>query len=365
MKAATQIQPPANWQDFETLCKKLWGEIWNCSDTIKKNGRLGQAQYGVDIYGTPNNGTEYYGIQCKGKGHYTQAQLSKQEIDAEIHKAKNFKPRLKSLYFVTTAVKDAYIEEYIRLKNIESQNAGSFGIEIFFWEDIVDKLIENRNTYNWYVNNYQYIDRSDVDVQVIGDNFKLTPIVLKKTTKYSLHPFKEGSINRILFDLQNPKISLPHYSLINRPIKKNYSWCEINFKITNTGSTVLSDYHLIISFTNGVKDYKIGTSHCNNPLINPAEELFYSELYDYSVEFRPKNTKLVQGDSRCFELSILTDLYAKEVIIKWIFLSNGYKKTDNIRIEVSNIIEEQIENIYVDSDKDLQPNKSKLVYKEE
>ena len=54
MKSPTQIQPPANWQDFETLCKKLWGEIWCCTDTIKKNGRSGQNQYGVDVYGAPN-----------------------------------------------------------------------------------------------------------------------------------------------------------------------------------------------------------------------------------------------------------------------------------------------------------------------
>ena len=50
MQAPTQIQKPANWQDFETLCMKLWGRIWDCADTIKKNGRAGQKQYGVDIY---------------------------------------------------------------------------------------------------------------------------------------------------------------------------------------------------------------------------------------------------------------------------------------------------------------------------
>lgn len=116
MIAPTQIRPPENWQDFELLCKKLWGEIWNCSDTIKRNGRSGQKQCGVDVYGTPNSSVEYYGIQCKGKDNYTHAQLTKKEIDAEITKAKNFKPALKAFYFATTAVKDATIEEYIREK---------------------------------------------------------------------------------------------------------------------------------------------------------------------------------------------------------------------------------------------------------
>ena len=28
MIAPMQLQKPDNWQDFESLCKKLWGEIW-------------------------------------------------------------------------------------------------------------------------------------------------------------------------------------------------------------------------------------------------------------------------------------------------------------------------------------------------
>ena len=70
MIASTQIRKPENWQDFEKLCKKLWGEIWNCPDTIKRNGRLGQSQKGVDIYGIPKGESQYSGIQCKGKDDY-------------------------------------------------------------------------------------------------------------------------------------------------------------------------------------------------------------------------------------------------------------------------------------------------------
>lgn len=62
------------------------------------------------------------------------------------------------LYFATTAVKDAKIEEYIRLMNVESRTNGEFGIDVFSWEDIVDKLKENRDAYNWYINDCQYID---------------------------------------------------------------------------------------------------------------------------------------------------------------------------------------------------------------
>ncbi len=40
--------PPANWQDFEDLCLKLWRP--RLIDA-KKNGRSGQPQAGVDIFG--------------------------------------------------------------------------------------------------------------------------------------------------------------------------------------------------------------------------------------------------------------------------------------------------------------------------
>lgn len=41
MQAPKSLSKPLNWQDFEILCKKLWGEIWKRSE-IKKNGRSGQ-----------------------------------------------------------------------------------------------------------------------------------------------------------------------------------------------------------------------------------------------------------------------------------------------------------------------------------
>ena len=103
MKASQQLRKPENWPDFESLCKKLWGEIWNCPE-IKKNGRQGQNQHGVDIYGIPDFDSEYYGIQCKGKDEYTHKQLTKDEIDKELKKALDFKPKLKKLYFVSISV---------------------------------------------------------------------------------------------------------------------------------------------------------------------------------------------------------------------------------------------------------------------
>ena len=223
MIAPAQIRPPENWQDFELLCKKLWGEIWKCSNTIKRNGRSGQKQCGVDIYGTPNGGIEYYGIQCKGKDN--RAQLTTKEIDDEITKAKNFKPTLKAFYFATTAVKDAIIEEYIREKNIESITNGGFAIDIFSWEDIVDLLKERRSTYNWYINNCQYADNSDVSITITPEK------------NYSaLHPqyihlIKKYKVREQNFDIA-PSFIIAKGAIVDPPHQRmriDYRWCDIHF----------------------------------------------------------------------------------------------------------------------------------------
>lgn len=169
MEGKLQLRKPENWQDFERLCKVLWGEIWECPDTIKRNGRQGQAQKGVDVYGVKKGECAYRGIQCKGKDDYTNSQLTESEIDNEIAKALLFTPKLKSFYFATTANKDVHIEEYIRKKNLESISNGGFEIDIFAWEDIVDLIEAHRNTYNWFLNNCSYKDVSDVEVFIGGE----------------------------------------------------------------------------------------------------------------------------------------------------------------------------------------------------
>ena len=159
------MRKPVNWQDFEKLCKKLWGEIWKCS-SIKRNGRAGQNQHGVDIYGVPDGEAEYFGIQCKGKDDYTKAQLTESEIDEEITKALTFKPKLKQFIFATTANKDATIESYIRTKDIESRKNGNFSVVLYSWEDIVDLIEENKNTYDWYVNEVKHISNNSLVVKI-------------------------------------------------------------------------------------------------------------------------------------------------------------------------------------------------------
>ena len=69
-------------------------------------------------------------------------QFTEGEIVSEIEKAKSFQPRLKKLYFATTALKDVKIETLVRKINIENLKNQLFEIHLFSWEDIVDLIDE-------------------------------------------------------------------------------------------------------------------------------------------------------------------------------------------------------------------------------
>lgn len=260
MEAKKQLRKPENWEDFESLCKKLWGEIWECLE-IKKNGRKGQIQNGVDIYGIPKEQDSYYGIQCKGKDEYSHKLLTKNEIDAEIELAKLFKPPLAKFYFATTANKDAKTEEYIRFKDLENRQQGLFEVHLFSWEDIVDLIDENKRTHDWYLNLTKFNRKSDVQVCFENDQVELTKSVPfhKQLIYYQL-----GSSPTSIFDYTKYKSSI----IESPPLRGvNKSYCKFKLKIKNTGSAPIENPKIIIT-TKGLYD-EIGDEYVDS-YITPA-----------------------------------------------------------------------------------------------
>jgi Restriction endonuclease len=57
------LPQPKNWQDFEAIVCNAMSQRWK-SPNLQKNGRSGQKQAGVDIYGPDDIGRRV-GIQCK------------------------------------------------------------------------------------------------------------------------------------------------------------------------------------------------------------------------------------------------------------------------------------------------------------
>jgi tetratricopeptide (TPR) repeat protein len=137
--SALQLPPPANWQDFETLCCDLWKSVWR-DPNAQKNGRVGQPQHGVDISGRPNEGKNWAGVQCKGKDNYSEKKITKVELLAEIEKAKSFNPTLSAWTLATTGPKDAAVEALARQITAEHLEKGFFSVHVWSWKDIVESL---------------------------------------------------------------------------------------------------------------------------------------------------------------------------------------------------------------------------------
>lgn len=141
-----QFLPPTYWQQFEDLCCDVFSAIWSDSNT-QKNGRGGQKQNGVDIFGRPKGSAEYNGVQCKGKNIGYGNPVTVKELREEVKKAFSFQPAIKDFILVTTHPKDAKIEKEARLLTKDNLTKGKFSVSVWGWEDLQSK-IEN---YEWII----------------------------------------------------------------------------------------------------------------------------------------------------------------------------------------------------------------------
>ncbi len=344
MEAPKTLRRPSNWQDFESLCKKLWGEIWECPD-IQKNGRVGQNQHGVDICGIPKNENQYFGIQCKGKDEYTNKQFTEKEINSEIEKAKLFQPPLKKLYFATTAVRDAKIEEYVRKKNIENIHAGLFEVYICPWEDIVEKIDNHKETHDWYVKNYKYKSKKSVALTFHSDEsiFNAEPKFKDVKTEYRQIITPINRPNYVSQLMSSSKIG------INYEIKKNLSFVEFAIKLHNTGLESIEDFQINLDLKGRIEkmDYTnelgmLSRIHQSKSDVSIIEDL-------ERVEICPKNTVLVSGNKFLSDYIYLKPSFEeKEILIKWELLSKDYKNNGELIIKVNSIIERENKTIFVE-----------------
>lgn len=380
MIAQTQLKKPSNWQDFEKLCKLLWGEIWSCEDSIKRHGRQGQNQHGVDVFSYVEKYGGYCGIQCKGKDDYTNAQLTEEEIDTEIEKALGFEPELKLLVFATTANKDAKIEGYIRKKDVENREKGLFAVDIASWEDIVDQLERYKTTYNWYVNNCQFKDTTDVSVSFGGkEEITVHPEYIRVIKHYEykeLTPL-EQICQAQLKDLKAVNFGASIMSW-NRPTKVDKRWCKLGIRIENIGKTVIKTPKLVVSFrSEDIVKIDDNFYYCNAFGIDEAakaqinagrdarREVF--QTYKNQLEYISKNSVFVQKDYRDFQMSIIPADGIKRLPLIWRFLCEDYQKEGYLTINVDPQIEDRIESIEVHDKLELKPDevtiKAKIIEK--
>ncbi|TCU13739.1 restriction endonuclease [Rhizobium sullae] len=132
-----ELPLPKNWQDFETIVRDALAQRWK-STTLQKNGRTGQKQHGIDIWGPDEIGRSV-GIQCK---RYKGA-LNLNHVSDEVANAENFKGQLTTLFVATTAEHDAKLQQQVRLLSDKRVAQGKFAVSLLYWDEIAASLVLN------------------------------------------------------------------------------------------------------------------------------------------------------------------------------------------------------------------------------
>jgi hypothetical protein len=135
-----ELPLPKYWQEFESITRDAMALKWK-SPNLQKNGRGGQKQHGVDIWGPDEIGRRV-GIQCK---RYNPP-LSFKTVTAEVANAEKFGP-LSTLWVATTSDHDAPLQQMVRTFSDQRVAQGKFAVGILFWEDIVDGLKLNPSVF--------------------------------------------------------------------------------------------------------------------------------------------------------------------------------------------------------------------------
>ncbi len=322
MEASKTLRRPENHQDFETLCKKLWGEIWRCPE-IQKNGRSGQRQDGVDIFGIPQGEDAYYGIQCKLKNENKGGQVNEDEIRGEIDKAHGFVPKLKKLYFATTAPNDSKIQGIVRGINLEHKSKGLFEVHLFAWESIVELIDENKGTHDWYMKNQSYKTNQAVIVSFANGKPEIACIP-KFSTARSLPWYGE--------DWEDRNYTFP--PSVNK--LTNLSYFPVSFTVLNSGMETIEEFKLELTFLGNIQYISNENTRVQLNLPGrgiPENQLFQKELKAVIV---PRNKILVPGDSFISNEIFIKSFPRKETItIGWKLLSRNFQETGELRIDVS------------------------------
>lgn len=132
--ASSVVPSPKSWDEFEDVslaaAKLRWG-----SNDFHRNGRTGQKQDGVDIFGCDND-ERHIGVQCKN----TVGGVTLATVNSEIANAEKFEPKLDRLYIATTAPRDAKIQKEVRALSALRRKERKFRVGVLFWDDICQDL---------------------------------------------------------------------------------------------------------------------------------------------------------------------------------------------------------------------------------
>lgn len=143
-----EVPKPKNWQDFEAIALDALRLRWNSPD-LSANGRPGQKQKGVDVFGPDDIGRRI-GVQCKRYAKPLKIAL----VKAEVENSDAFEPALNTIYIATTQDRDAKLQMEVRLYSDKRVSEGKSAVGLLFWDDIVGSLGTNPSTFKSHFPNF-------------------------------------------------------------------------------------------------------------------------------------------------------------------------------------------------------------------
>jgi tetratricopeptide (TPR) repeat protein len=139
---SVSIPQPKDWPAFERHSRVLFEYSLGDPHT-QNNGRPGQRQHGVDIFGRRGGNGALVGVQCKGKDADYGGAVTEAELKQEVEKTKKFKPVLDEFILITTAPDDAILQEAARRLEEELRTAGrQLKIAVWGWGRLQQEITQ-------------------------------------------------------------------------------------------------------------------------------------------------------------------------------------------------------------------------------
>jgi hypothetical protein len=164
------VRKPRNWQDFERNMRLLLQCVFGDPGTIM-NGRQGQPQHGVDIYGRLG-GSKWFGVQCKQR---LNVHVTPTELREEVAKARRFEPYISYFVLATSASRDGKIQrEARRLTEANRRARRPMSVHVWGWEDIEDRAADYADALKAFDPHYSpFIEQAERRIQrTIGEASK-------------------------------------------------------------------------------------------------------------------------------------------------------------------------------------------------
>jgi hypothetical protein len=130
--ATSKWPAPKSEDEWEDMVLDAMRLLWS-DPNAQRNGRRGQRQFGVDIFGSVD--ALPVGAQAKNIDRASEAII----LD-EVEKASQFKPELTQYHIAIAGSRDAHVQQLVRTLSLERRRQGLSPVYIHFFDDIVDGL---------------------------------------------------------------------------------------------------------------------------------------------------------------------------------------------------------------------------------